>query len=198
MLLAVGDAQHHGSFSDSRDPRKGSTFSLSGTGYNTPAPSSTAHRPTLSSHPTGPVWGSEENEKKMKKVGGGGGCKIVVWRKEDGWCGRGNTVDGWVEMCRAVSIIHTVLYAIELMLIVNLCDQAQKLVPPMPSYPVGVSADSFLHPTVLTNLGDRVGIKRSIIGKGCIIARGSKLNNVVMMEGVVIGEKFVVSVSTWF
>lgn len=40
-------------------------------------------------------------------VGGGrkagmGGVKIVVWRKEDGWCGRGNSVQGFVEMNRAV------------------------------------------------------------------------------------------------
>lgn len=32
-----------------------------------------------------------------------GGCKVVIWTAQDGWCGRGNTVAGWVEMNRAVS-----------------------------------------------------------------------------------------------
>lgn len=33
---------------------------------------------------------------------GRGKCEIVIWTKEDGWCGRGNTVAGWIEMNRAV------------------------------------------------------------------------------------------------
>lgn len=46
---------------------------------------------------------------RRRIVGGGGGkgrgkCEIVIWRKEDGWCGRGNTVAGWSEMSRAVRL----------------------------------------------------------------------------------------------
>lgn len=33
---------------------------------------------------------------------GRGKCEIVFWRAEDGWCGRGNTVAGWIEMNRTV------------------------------------------------------------------------------------------------
>lgn len=56
-----------------------------------------------------------------------------------------------------------------------------------------ISPDSFLHSSVYANLGEKVGIKRCIIGKGCFVGKGSKLTNAVIMEGVVIGEKYVVS-----
>ncbi|GAA6017907.1 hypothetical protein JCM11491_001211 [Sporobolomyces phaffii] len=102
---------------------------------------------------------------------GAGGCKIVVWNERDGFCARGNTVAGWVECNRA----------------------ALKLVPPQPpatSTPSGVfiSPDSYLHPTVYGLMGEKVGIKRCIIGKGCQIGKNSKLTNSVIMEGAVIGE----------
>ncbi|GAA5932390.1 translation initiation factor eIF2B subunit gamma [Sporobolomyces koalae] len=102
---------------------------------------------------------------------GAGGCKVVVWKDEDGFCARGNTVNGWVELNRA----------------------ALKLLPPQPaptSTPPGVfiSPDSFLNPTVYEKLGEKVGIKRCIIGKSTTIGKGSKLTNSVIMENVVIGE----------
>lgn len=34
---------------------------------------------------------------------GTGGCKVVVWTERDGFCARGNTNAGWVEINRAVS-----------------------------------------------------------------------------------------------
>ncbi|KAL8278894.1 hypothetical protein RQP46_008765 [Phenoliferia psychrophenolica] len=138
--------------------------SMPQTGANTPALN--AHRPG-----TNP-W--EEVEKEQYQKGAkvpGGGCKIVLWRASDGWCGRGNTVAGWVEMNRA----------------------ALKLLPPSAAAtntPPGVfiSPDSFLHSTVYGNLGEKVGLKRCIIGKGSVIGKGSKLTNVVVMENAVVGE----------
>lgn len=72
--------------------------------------------------------------------------------------------------------------------------QALKLLPPQPpptNTPSGVfiSPDSFLHPSVYPNLGEKVGIKRCIIGKSCFVGKGSKLTNAVIMDNVVIGEK---------
>jgi translation initiation factor eIF-2B subunit gamma len=118
--------------------------------------------------------GGSENKGVSRRKGGSGGCKIVIWRAGDGWCGRGNTVSGWVEMNRA----------------------ALKLLPPAPAssssspLPPGVfiSPDSLVPTSVYFNLGEKVGIKRCIIGKGCVIGRGSKLTGVIAMEGVVIGE----------
>ncbi|GAA5821492.1 hypothetical protein JCM10212_001489, partial [Sporobolomyces blumeae] len=102
---------------------------------------------------------------------GKGGCKVVVWRKEDGFCARGNTVPGWVEINRA----------------------ALKLLPPAPpptSTPSGVfiSPDSYLHSSAYPTLGEKVGIKRCIIGKGGSIGKGAKLTGCTIMDGVVIGE----------
>ncbi|TNY21105.1 hypothetical protein DMC30DRAFT_446425 [Rhodotorula diobovata] len=102
---------------------------------------------------------------------GKGGCKIVVWRVEDGFAARGNTVSGFVEINRA----------------------ALRLLPPAPpptGTPSGVfiSPDSHLHPSVYPNLGEKVGIKRCIIGKNTTIGKGSKLTNCVIMESVVVGE----------
>ncbi|GAA5984944.1 hypothetical protein JCM5350_000072 [Sporobolomyces pararoseus] len=105
---------------------------------------------------------------------GRGGCKVLIWKESDGFCARGNTVSGFVELNRA----------------------ALKLLPPsqtnfIPTFtPPGVfiSPDSFLHPTVYTLMGEKVGIKKCIIGKNCQIGKNSKLTNSVLMEGCVIGE----------
>jgi translation initiation factor eIF-2B subunit gamma len=35
---------------------------------------------------------------------GAGGCKIIIWNEQNGFCARGNTVPGWVEINRAVSV----------------------------------------------------------------------------------------------
>ncbi|KAM0745848.1 hypothetical protein T439DRAFT_384561 [Meredithblackwellia eburnea MCA 4105] len=115
--------------------------------------------------------GSAGDKKKQPKIPTGG-CKVLVWKVENGWCGRGNTVGGWVELNRA----------------------ALKHLPPSSftstSTPSGVfiSTDSFLHPSVYTNLGEKVGIKRCIIGRNCLVGKGSKLTNCVLMDGVVVGE----------
>ncbi|GAA5912766.1 hypothetical protein JCM8208_004065 [Rhodotorula glutinis] len=102
---------------------------------------------------------------------GKGGCKVVVWRAADGFCARGNTVGGFVEINRA----------------------ALRLLPPSPA-PTGtpsgvfISPDSHLHPSVYAQLGEKVGIKRCIVGRGTTIGKGSKLTNCVLMENVVVGE----------
>jgi NDP-sugar pyrophosphorylase family protein len=75
-------------------------------------------------------------------------------------------------------------------------EQALKHLPPSQTptnTPAGVfiSPDSFLHPSVYGNLGEKVGIKRCVIGRGCVIGKGSKLTNCVLMEGVVLGDKYV-------
>lgn len=49
------------------------------------------------------AWREGSAQTAAGKAAGSGGCKVVVWRSADGWCGRGNTVAGWVEMNRAVS-----------------------------------------------------------------------------------------------
>ncbi|GJN93592.1 hypothetical protein Rhopal_006649-T1 [Rhodotorula paludigena] len=102
---------------------------------------------------------------------GAGGCKIVVWTQADGFAARGNSVGGFVEINRA----------------------ALKLLPPAPpptSTPAGVfiSPDSHLHASVYPLLGEKVGIKRCIVGRNTTIGKGSKLTNCVIMESVVIGE----------
>ena len=71
--------------------------------------------------------------------------------------------------------------------------QALKHVPASPTPTnsaagVFISPDSFIHQSVFGNMGEKVGIKRCIIGKGSILGKGSKLTNVVGMENVVIGE----------
>ncbi|GAA5964035.1 hypothetical protein JCM8115_000877 [Rhodotorula mucilaginosa] len=103
--------------------------------------------------------------------GGAGGCKIVVWRQGDGFAARGNSVAGFVEINRA----------------------ALKLLPPSPpptNTPSGVfiSPDSHLHLSVYPHLGEKVGLKRCIVGKNTRVGKGSKLTNCVVMENVVIGE----------
>ncbi|GAA5900901.1 hypothetical protein JCM6882_005972 [Rhodosporidiobolus microsporus] len=102
---------------------------------------------------------------------GAGGCKIVVWRQSDGFAARGNTVPGWVEINRA----------------------ALRLLPPSPpptNTPAGVfiSPDSFLHPSAYGLMGEKVGVKRCIVGKNCAVGKGSKLTNCVIMDSVVVGE----------
>ncbi|KAK4050652.1 Translation initiation factor eIF-2B subunit gamma [Microbotryomycetes sp. JL201] len=108
---------------------------------------------------------------EASKHAGTGGCKVVIWRSTDGWAGRGNTVAGYVEMCRA----------------------SLKLLPPNPppsNTPSGVfvSADSHVHASAFNNMGEKVGIKRCIVGKNCHIGKGTKLTNVVMMDNVHLGE----------
>ncbi|KWU43933.1 hypothetical protein RHOSPDRAFT_34554 [Rhodotorula sp. JG-1b] len=102
---------------------------------------------------------------------GAGGCKVVVWRQGDGFAARGNSVAGFVEINRA----------------------ALKLLPPGPpptNTPPGVfiSPDSHLHLSVYPHLGEKVGLKRCIVGKNTRVGKGSKLTNCVVMENVVIGE----------
>ncbi|GAA6018809.1 hypothetical protein JCM8202_002243 [Rhodotorula sphaerocarpa] len=106
-----------------------------------------------------------------KARAGAGGCKVVVWRQADGFAARGNTVAGFVEINRA----------------------ALKLLPPSPAptnTPSGVwiSPDSHLHLSVYPNLGEKVAMKRCIVGKNTSVGKGSKLTNCVIMEAVVIGE----------
>lgn len=42
-------------------------------------------------------------------------------------------------------------------------------------------------------LGEKVGLKRCVIGRGCTVGKGSKLIGVVLMEDVVVGEKCVLT-----
>ncbi|GAA5887990.1 hypothetical protein JCM5296_001522 [Sporobolomyces johnsonii] len=151
------------------------------TGANTPAlVSRTSWRPDLvgmggmtgSGADGAAPWSTAGKKQSAASArAGAGGCKIVIWRQGDGFCARGNTVAGWVEINRA----------------------ALKLLPPSPpptNTPAGVfiSPDSYLHSSVYANLGEKVGIKRCIIGKNCSVGKGSKLMNVVIMDGVVLGE----------
>lgn len=104
--------------STTQKPAKSSYQSLPTDGGATSpyTPSQTPHkRPGLSTmtsefqnHWGESVMISTRNDISLRNAtakGGSGGCKIIIWRKEDGWCGRGNTVAGWVEMNRAVSRI---------------------------------------------------------------------------------------------
>ena len=54
---------------------------------------------------------------------------------------------------------------------------------------VFISPDSHLHLSVYPHLGEKVGLKRCIVGKNTRVGKGSKLTNCVVMENVVIGEK---------
>ena len=77
---------------------------------------------------------------------------------------------------------------------INARAQALKLLPPGPpptNTPPGVfiSPDSHLHLSVYPHLGEKVGLKRCIVGKNTRVGKGSKLTNCVVMENVVIGEK---------
>jgi len=53
-----------------------------------------------SANPGQNVGGKKEGERNSRA--GAGGCKVVVWDEKDGFCARGNTVNGWVEINRAV------------------------------------------------------------------------------------------------
>ncbi|SCZ95226.1 BZ3500_MvSof-1268-A1-R1_Chr11-2g03368 [Microbotryum saponariae] len=153
------------------------------TGANTPALVSRSSwlRSSISNGPNNGEW--DHGLLSKAAVGGAGaggrkngraatgGCKLVIWKSHDGWCGRGNTVAGYVELNRS----------------------ALKLLPPQPpatNTPQGVfiSPDSWLHSSVHANLGEKVGVKRSIIGRGCFVGRLTKLTNCVLMDGVHIGE----------
>ncbi|GAA5950092.1 hypothetical protein JCM3765_004193 [Sporobolomyces pararoseus] len=105
---------------------------------------------------------------------GRGGCKILIWKESDGFCARGNTVSGFVELNRA---------ALKL-----LPSSQTSFVPNSTPTGVFISPDSFLHPTVYNLMGEKVGIKKCIIGSKCLIGKNSKLTNSVLMEGCIIGE----------
>ncbi|KAK4055043.1 Translation initiation factor eIF-2B subunit gamma [Microbotryomycetes sp. JL221] len=156
--------------------------STSHTGANTPAlnsrgPGGAWQRANSVDFAASGSWGERPGPLLSKlpaeasKHAGTGGCKIVIWRTTDGWAGRGNTVAGYVEMNRA----------------------SLKLLPPAPpptNTPSGVfvSPDSHVHSSAFTNMGEKVGIKRCIIGKNCHIGKGTKLTNVVIMDNVHLGE----------
>ncbi|KDE04689.1 hypothetical protein MVLG_04912 [Microbotryum lychnidis-dioicae p1A1 Lamole] len=169
----------------SKFPFANSPQSLSGpqTGANTPALVSRSSwlRTSISNGPNNGEW--DHGLLSKAAIGGAGaggrkndraatgGCKLVIWKSHDGWCGRGNTVAGYVELNRS---------ALKLL-------PAQ---PPATNTPQGVfiSPDSWLHSSVHANLGEKVGVKRSIIGRGCFVGRLTKLTNCVLMDGVHIGE----------
>ncbi|GAA5869760.1 hypothetical protein JCM16303_001785 [Sporobolomyces ruberrimus] len=139
-------------------------------GTTTPTPALTTRNSWLDSKQSSSMNGTGSGSHAQSRAGSGG-CKIVIWSDKDGFCARGNTVNGWVELNRA----------------------ALKLLPPQPpptSTPSGVfiSPDSYLHPTVYTVMGEKVGVKRCIIGKNSSIGKGTKLTNSVIMENAVIGE----------
>jgi NDP-sugar pyrophosphorylase family protein len=46
-------------------------------------------------------------------------------------------------------------------------------------------------------LGDKVTVKQSCIGKGCQIGAKSKLNNCVVMDYAIIGERYVHFISSF-
>lgn len=103
---------------------------------------------------------------------GAGGCRIVIWRREHGFMCRANTVAQYVECSRAAVKIATPYPA-----------------PTNTPQGVFISPDCFIHPSAYDNLGEKVGIKRSIVGQRCIIGKGSKLTNTILMDAVVLGEK---------
>ncbi|GAA5821791.1 hypothetical protein JCM11251_001026 [Rhodosporidiobolus azoricus] len=160
-----------------RDAYEASSFPPSG--INTPAlVSRTSWRPDLgasggASAAAGMDLPGSTGGKKASAAqarAGAGGCKIVIWRQSDGFAARGNTVPGWVEVNRA----------------------ALRLLPPAPpptNTPTGAFInDSFLHPSVYGAMGEKVAVKRCIVGKNCQVGKGSKLTSCVIMDSVVIGE----------
>ena len=48
--------------------------------------------------------GASLTSKSRMSREGAGSVQIVIWRDSDGWCGRGNTVQGWIDNNRAVSL----------------------------------------------------------------------------------------------
>ena len=46
-------------------------------------------------------------------------------------------------------------------------------------------------------LGDKVTVKQSCIGKGCQIGAKSKLNNCVVMDYAIIGERYLFFISSF-
>ncbi|GAA5972526.1 hypothetical protein JCM11641_001884 [Rhodosporidiobolus odoratus] len=182
--LAIGrsSTQPAPSQSSRRQPAQAfEVHSLPQTGANTPAlvsraswrPEAGAMSPSFAAVTAGivPAGSGGKKQSAAQARAGAGGCKVVVWREKDGFVARGNTVSGWVEINRA----------------------ALRLLPPAPpatNTPSGVfiSPDSLVHPSVLANVGEKVGVKRCIIGRNCSIGKGSKLTNCVIMESAVIGE----------
>ena len=74
--------------------------------------------------------------------------------------------------------------------------KAITLLPPPTTTPltpsgVFISTDTFLHPSAYEHMGEKVGLKRCIVGKGCWIGKGSKLTGCLLMEGCRVGEGYV-------
>lgn len=110
--LAMGRSSMQTALGGSHSPQ--SLDSLPQTGANTPA----ANRPPLKSLTSDFInaWDKPRDlEAGKRRMAGSGGCKVLVWRVGDGWCGRGNTVAGWVEMNRAVRPLVPLLPSVELM-----------------------------------------------------------------------------------
>jgi len=62
--------------------------------------------------------------------------------------------------------------------------QGQQPPPPQPQ----ITPDALIASSSSTTLGDRCVIRRSVVGKGCTIARGAKILGCVLMPGVSVGE----------
>lgn len=71
-------------------------------GTTTPTPALTTRNSWLDSKQSSSMNGTGSGSHAQSRAGSGG-CKIVIWSDKDGFCARGNTVNGWVELNRAVS-----------------------------------------------------------------------------------------------
>ncbi|CED85578.1 Translation initiation factor 2B, gamma subunit (eIF-2Bgamma/GCD1) [Phaffia rhodozyma] len=127
---------------------------------------------------------SEEEDgrggRKEDKVGGGKvGCGVVVWKLEDGFVARANTLPTYFELNRQF--------------VKNLAIQSTMLPPgALPSNSslidarAQISTDSLVGAS--TRVGERTNVKKSVVGRHCVIGRNVKILGCVIMDFVTIGD----------
>lgn len=138
-------------------------------------------------------------------------CGVVVHKLEDGFVARANTVATYFELNRQVSLttpseLHPFHADRALPLVARILqflkqhaiDQAAVLaaLPPAPPSPTApaplidpraqISADSLVGAS--TRVGERTSVKKSIIGRHCVIGKNVKLVGCVVMDFVKVGD----------
>ncbi|WAQ85995.1 hypothetical protein PtA15_6A625 [Puccinia triticina] len=103
-------------------------------------------------------------------------CDYVLWRACDGFVCRANSVPAYAEINRtALKLEH---------------ERLQTLAPrpsgPPPPGTGTAGADSLVAPGA--SLLDKASVKKSVVGRGCVVGRAAKVVNSVLMDRVSIGE----------
>lgn len=92
-----------------RQPVGSTTSEPQTPGTTTPTPALVSRHSWLDSSksggPAASLLAQSGAQSHAQSRSGAGGCKVVVWTDRDGFCARGNTVAGFVELNRAVRLL---------------------------------------------------------------------------------------------